>query len=44
MDHFGRRPLAAAWSERMLFRPSVQEWMQEAHALPPVILDDDYRT
>jgi glutathione S-transferase len=44
MDHCGRWPLAAAWIERMLSRPSVQEWMQEAHALPPVILDDDYRT
>jgi glutathione S-transferase len=44
MDDWGQWPLAAAWIERLLARPSVREWMQEALALPPVILDDDYRT
>jgi glutathione S-transferase len=44
MDDWRQWPLAAAWIERLLARPSVREWMQEALALPPVILDDDYRT
>jgi glutathione S-transferase len=35
-------PLARAWTARMMERASVQEWMREATALPPVILDDYY--
>jgi glutathione S-transferase len=33
-------PHVAAWAERMMSRPSVVEWMHEAEALPPVILDE----
>ncbi len=33
-------PLAHAWTERMMLRPSVREWMQEAESLPPVLLDE----
>ena len=29
-------PLAKAWSERLMARASVREWMQEAESLPPV--------
>lgn len=29
-------PLTAAWSKRILTRPTVEEWMQAARALPPV--------
>lgn len=32
-------PLTAAWSERLMSRPTVREWMQEAEVLPPVTLD-----
>lgn len=35
-------PLARAWTARVMARESVQEWMREATALPPVILDDYY--
>jgi glutathione S-transferase len=33
-------PNVAAWADRMMSRPSVAEWMHEAEALPPVILDE----
>lgn len=29
-------PLTSAWSKRLLARTSVEEWMQDARALPPV--------
>jgi glutathione S-transferase len=29
-----------AWVERMMSRPSVQEWMLEAEVLPPVLLEE----
>jgi len=32
-------PLVAAWHERLMARPSVREWMEEAVRLPPVVLD-----
>jgi hypothetical protein len=35
-------PLTRAWTLKMMARASVQEWMQEATALPPVILDTYY--
>jgi glutathione S-transferase len=35
-------PLTRAWTLKMMARASVQEWMQEAAALPPVILDAYY--
>ena len=31
----------ADWATRLLARPSVQEWMKEAGALPPVFLEGD---
>lgn len=33
-------PLAEAWMQRLMVRPSVVEWMTEAERLPPVLLDD----
>ncbi|PRC92784.1 glutathione S-transferase family protein [Solimicrobium silvestre] len=33
-------PLAQAWTERMISRQSVVEWMREAESLPPVISDE----
>jgi glutathione S-transferase len=36
-------PLAATWAERLIARPSVQEWLREAQQLPVVRLDD-YRS
>ncbi|MBD9377674.1 glutathione S-transferase family protein [Pseudoxanthomonas sp. PXM04] len=33
-------PHAIDWSERLLSRPTVREWLHEAEALPPVYLDD----
>lgn len=33
-------PLVAEWAQRLLQRPAVQEWMQQAHVLPPVLLVD----
>ena len=35
-----RWPRMQAWMHRLLDRPAVLEWMREAHALPPVFLDD----
>jgi glutathione S-transferase len=32
-------PLAQAWYKLLLARDSVQEWMQDAMSLPPVLLD-----
>jgi len=32
-------PLTAAWHEKLMARPSVREWMEEAVRLPPVVLD-----
>ena len=32
-------PLTQAWYELLMSRDSVQEWMQEAMRLPPVLLD-----
>ena len=32
-------PLAQAWYKLLRSRDSVQEWMQEAMSLPPVLLD-----
>lgn len=32
-------PLTQAWHERLMSRATVQEWMQEARSLPPVVLD-----
>jgi glutathione S-transferase len=33
-------PLTQAWTQRLMARPSVCEWTQEAEALPPVVLED----
>ena len=33
-------PLVVDWTERLLARPTVREWLREAEALPPVYLDD----
>lgn len=33
-------PLTGAWTQRLLARPSVQEWLQEARLLPVVPLQD----
>jgi len=33
-------PLSSVWSNSILSRDSVQEWMKEARDLPPVLLDD----
>ncbi|SFK73524.1 glutathione S-transferase family protein [Lysobacter sp. cf310] len=33
-------PLSEQWASRLLQRPSVNEWMQQARDLPPVYLDD----
>jgi glutathione S-transferase len=33
-------PLTGAWTRRLLARPSVQEWLQEANSLPVVRLQD----
>jgi glutathione S-transferase len=33
-------PLTQVWIGKLLARPSVKEWLAEAHALPPVRLDD----
>ena len=38
-----RWPLAVAWMDRVLARDSVREWMRQALAQPPVLLDD-YRS
>lgn len=32
-------PLTKAWSDLLLSRPAVRQWMQEAAELPPVFLD-----
>lgn len=34
-------PSTQEWHKRLLSRETVQEWMQEAIRLPPVLLDDD---
>lgn len=36
----GAAPMAAAWAQHLLQRPSVREWMRDAERLPPVWLDD----
>jgi len=33
-------PLSQAWCERLLARPAVREWLDQARTLPPVELDD----
>jgi len=33
-------PLAKAWGERLVARPSVQQWLREAEGLPPVGLEE----
>jgi len=33
-------PMTEAWYKLLTSRESVQEWMQEARSLPPVLLDD----
>jgi glutathione S-transferase len=33
-------PLTSAWTMVLLDRPAVKEWLAEANALPPVLLDD----
>jgi len=33
-------PLSQAWCERLLARPAVREWLDEARALPVVVLAD----
>jgi glutathione S-transferase len=33
-------PLTQVWHKLLMSRDSVQEWMQEAMSLPPVLLDD----
>jgi glutathione S-transferase len=33
-------PLTQAWHQVLISRDTVQEWMQEAMSLPPVLLDD----
>ena len=33
-------PEGAAWAQRLMARPAVEEWMAEARVLPPVWLDD----
>jgi glutathione S-transferase len=35
----GARPLTQAWYKLLMSRGTVQEWMQEAISLPPVLLD-----
>jgi glutathione S-transferase len=35
-------PLTQTWSHKLMARASVQEWMVEAAALPPVLLDAYY--
>lgn len=35
----GARPLTQAWYKLLMSRDTVQEWMQEAISLPPVLLD-----
>jgi glutathione S-transferase len=32
-------PLAGEWAQRLMSRPSVVEWMEQAELLPPVVLD-----
>ncbi|MGO4220249.1 glutathione S-transferase family protein [Lysobacter sp. TAF61] len=32
-------PLSVEWASRLLSRPAVEEWMQQARELPPVYLD-----
>ena len=39
-DRLAEWPLAHAWSQRLLARPALVEWLAEARALPPVLLDD----
>ena len=39
-DRLGEWPLTHAWSQRLLARPSVVEWLDAARVLPPVGLDD----
>lgn len=39
MKNWNQWPLTAAWIERLLSRPTVQEWLQEANSLPVVRLD-----
>ncbi|WP_373921781.1 glutathione S-transferase family protein [Undibacterium cyanobacteriorum] len=39
-DNVEMFPLVAAWSDRLLRRESVQEWMREAERLPHVWYDD----
>ncbi|WP_394845968.1 glutathione S-transferase family protein [Pendulispora brunnea] len=36
----GAKPHVSAWAERLMHRPTVLEWMREAEALPPVILEE----
>jgi len=33
-------PLTFTWTKRLLSRPTVQEWVQEANSLPIVLLED----
>jgi glutathione S-transferase len=35
-----RWPLAKAWCDRLVARPSVQQWLREAEGLPPVGLEE----
>ena len=39
-DRIGERPLAESWTQRLLDRPAVSEWLDEARSLPPIPLDD----
>lgn len=32
-------PLAREWAQRLMSRPSVVEWMEQAELLPPVVID-----
>jgi len=38
-DRLETWPSTAAWHERLMVRPFVREWMEEAVRLPPVVLD-----
>ena len=40
MDVAGAWLHAARWAEALLARPHVRAWMDQARALPPVLLDD----
>ncbi|HKE49084.1 MAG TPA: glutathione S-transferase family protein [Rhodanobacteraceae bacterium] len=39
-DRLAEWPLAHAWSQRLLARPALVEWLAEARTLPPVFQDD----